>query len=494
MLPSVLRSALDIKKAIEMAPESLKPIGSCGTKADLFKKRHELDEYDEDEDMEEEKEEDKEEGKEGPQSGDSLFIKKLVEIYDIHGSDHYRGILSAPFSLTITHPGCEFSGEITMAASARCEEAPGEQAVAVDLITARIQKWFEAGTTSGYGDVRAQETKVDKSVRDAREIPASEFTVSPNLITEIEKSWGEHFIPGTVRVEPYKIHMYGPGGLFKSHKDTPEKDLIGTFLVGLGDTTNPKESGVFRVGRGAAYNHGLRADEGHWSHSTQIPGTKKAGSPRPTRLYETGPEAIPRAKMEKVLEDVRAPYGLLLEHKYCMGTTELSGLDNVLHVATKAVAQRKNAEVHFLPVLMKVTAEMYRYEDQKPKVSVETPVFPLTQAHVDALISSLNGPNAHYKPGYDCDLDYVGYYRRRGYPRRVDVPNQEKWLVELEDVPFFTLDFMRSTMVWQHEEEEGAEYTGNEARPSTEDSIYLSYAMVVLPKKEQNLEDTQLQK
>lgn len=62
----------------------------------------------------------------------------------------------------------------------------------------------------------------------------------------IQKLWKEHFVPGNVRAEPYKIHIYGPGGHFKSHRDTPEKDLVGTFLVGLGDTSS-SSAGNFRI-------------------------------------------------------------------------------------------------------------------------------------------------------------------------------------------------------------------------------------------------------
>ncbi|GBE86799.1 hypothetical protein SCP_1000410 [Sparassis crispa] len=102
-------------------------------------------------------------------------------------------------------------------------------------LTERLKKWFENGAVSGFGD--AQETKVHANVRDAREIPASEFSVSPNLIEQVEKCWGDHVVSGSVRVEPYEIHVYGPGGQLKAHRDTSETNLVGTFLVGLGDTT-----------------------------------------------------------------------------------------------------------------------------------------------------------------------------------------------------------------------------------------------------------------
>ncbi|KDQ55549.1 hypothetical protein JAAARDRAFT_195404 [Jaapia argillacea MUCL 33604] len=42
------------------------------------------------------------------------------------------------------------------------------------------------------------------------------------------------------RVEPYKIHLYAPGGHFRPHRDTPSTNLVGTFLLGLGDSTHSR--------------------------------------------------------------------------------------------------------------------------------------------------------------------------------------------------------------------------------------------------------------
>ena len=56
----------------------------------------------------------------------------------------------------------------------------------------------------------------------------------------------------------YKIHLYGPGGHFKSHRDLPETGLVGTFLVGLGDTSSAS-TGHFRIG-----NKMLKSYSGNW--------------------------------------------------------------------------------------------------------------------------------------------------------------------------------------------------------------------------------------
>ena len=63
--------------------------------------------------------------------------------------------------------------------------------------------------------------------------------MNQELIKRVERLWSKCFLPKAVRATPHKIHIYGPGGQFKPHMDTPEQNLVGTFLVGLGDTTEP---------------------------------------------------------------------------------------------------------------------------------------------------------------------------------------------------------------------------------------------------------------
>jgi len=76
--------------------------------------------------------------------------------------------------------------------------------------------------------MQSLETKVDSEVRHAREIHASDFQVNPKFLGQIQKLWSKHFLPHNVRAEPYETHLYGPGGHFKSHRDTPEMNLVGT--------------------------------------------------------------------------------------------------------------------------------------------------------------------------------------------------------------------------------------------------------------------------
>ncbi|GBE86780.1 hypothetical protein SCP_1000220 [Sparassis crispa] len=486
MLPTSLRTALDLKKAIELAAKYLKPIGVCETKQDNFKEDYGFERHEETDD-----EDDNDEGTQNGSARNKALFKELAEIYNNDGRDHWIGILAEPFRLTITRPGCEFSGDIVPSPdeSSAGTNNKGEKpkVTSRSSLTKQLKKWFENGAVSGFGDVRAQETKVDANVRDAREIPASEFSISPNLIEQVEKCWGDHFVPGSVRVEPYKIHMYGPGGKFKAHRDTPEMNLVGTFLVGLGDTT---KKGCLFIGNdiyGTDEDDGHEATRGSWIAFHPDVQHKVAEIESGYRaviafklfrkeIEEGRQTSVVRKKMEKVLEKMQAPYGVLLAHEYCIGTTMLCGLDNILNEAAHAIAQKKKLNIHFLPVLAKVTAEAYRTGDME-EVNADAKVYPFTQAHVESLLKEVERKAT------------ARYQFEKEFPGDKDENEQDsgsnlveiKWLVNAVDIPFYSVDYDKAAVTWTRIEEEGAEYTGNDAKPYTEDSIYFSYGMIVLP-------------
>ena len=183
-------------------------------------------------------------------------IVMLREVATSHAQNSASGILDEPFRLRITRRGIKFDETV----SPRAESSLSYRYLPADVTSAlesRLKKWHSHAKVSGYGDVREQVTKVDKNVRQAKEIPASEFSVDPELLERIADLWDQNFFPNTgVRVEPYKIHLYGPGDHFSVHHDTPQQGLVGTFLLGLGDTT--------RYGGLTVDGEGHRADEGHW--------------------------------------------------------------------------------------------------------------------------------------------------------------------------------------------------------------------------------------
>ena len=151
---------------------------------------------------------------------------------------HVHRVTCDTFDLRITHPGCEYTSNRWR-------------------YSREIEGLLHDSVISGYGDMQSLETKVDSEVHNAHEIPASEFEVKPEFLQYIQNLWKEHFLPRSVRAEPYKIHLYGPGGHFKSHCDTLEMGLVGTFLVSLGDTSSAS-TGHFCIG-----NEMLKAHAGN---------------------------------------------------------------------------------------------------------------------------------------------------------------------------------------------------------------------------------------
>eukprot|EP00116_Pleurobrachia_bachei_P002638 sb/3462900/ len=97
------------------------------------------------------------------------------------------------------------------------------------------------------------ETKYDTEVRDALQLPAERFEVLVNLntangkplnldvalvssgvLSEVQKNLGIDSERFDLVAEQYSLNMYGKGGHFKKHKDTPRgSDMVGTLLVQL---------------------------------------------------------------------------------------------------------------------------------------------------------------------------------------------------------------------------------------------------------------------
>ncbi|KAJ7211573.1 hypothetical protein GGX14DRAFT_697249 [Mycena pura] len=424
-IPPLLRTAIDLKEALDYAAVYLTPIGTCRSKATEWRQQYEEDEEPHEDD------------------GEMRFVEiqameelhKLQTDYMITVADGKLGMSDRPFRPTITRTGCEYDGEIS-AFKAEGRADTGE----------RLQRWYEAAAVSGYGDVKAQETKVDPAVRDAREIPASEFSVSPDLIAQVQELWGAWFFPTQVRAEAYKIHLYGPGGKFKAHRDTPETDLVGTFLVGLGDTSQTAQGGdVFEI-----------KDNGEWTGHTASLGSWIAFYPdvdHSVQELARGYRAI-----KDVLMKLQKPYGMLLRHRYSAGTAELNGVDAALYAA----AEESGGDVKLLPVLIRWSA----YREEAEEASDR-------ELHVDTVLAHIR-TRAH-KPSDSSDSKLI-----------VDLKGTDAaWINNqgTESIPFYSPAFRDTSIAWSEDVEDAVEHTGNESRPHREDSIYLSYAVVVLPKR-----------
>jgi hypothetical protein len=372
-------------------------------------------------------------------------IGDLAKVYDDFPPPVASGKFANSFNLHITRPGCEYDGPVDTTTE-------GTEAFAKLL-----PDWLKHAAVSGFGDVRTQETRVDSKVRNACEISADQFSVDQELIERIQATWSTHFVPRKVRAVPYKIHLYGPGGLFKSHRDTPEKDLVGTFLVGIYDNMI---QGALRIQdeRESSKACDWVAFHPDVPHSISMLPSKKYRAAIAFKIFhdndngsdsDSGILSDLQDRCKTILERMQPPYGILMDRQYCMGTSKLSGFDAVLLASTLS---REDIRVYTLPVVTEFSSIRYDTEYSSLESSFSTSVYPLTEAHVDYLL---------------------GDTKKAG--------EAMQWLQGVEEVPFYYVALSQTAVTWKKDSEEGAEHTGNESRPGSEDSVYLSYAMLVLP-------------
>jgi len=468
-----MTTAIDIKKAFSNI-YVLQSIGKCPTMIRAYKDEHGIHREikgDKDEDEEEDSDEENEEGEaqkdikpKGHQESNKVQIFRSQAIFG-HTKTFLQAAINAlrdifhnfpvpasignfwePFHLRVTHEGCQFDDEV---------DPPD------DIVLNLLPEWLKNAAVSSYGDVRNQDTKIDLDVRNACEIPPDEFSVDKELLDRIEAAWAERFLPRKVRAEPYKIHLYGPGGHFKSHRDTPEMNLVGTFLLGLGDTvqmTRETKGNLFVDG----IENGLAAAPGSWV--AFHPDVPHAILPLPKSHYraviafkifsvpdDSEPTETPiQASVNEALAKMHLPFGIFLDRQYCMGTSKLSGFDTIL--LTAAYSRKDKCRVYTLPVVTKFHSERPVGDDEYNKDLAETKVYPFTEAHVEVLLG-----------------------------RRLNATSEVPWLKDVEDLPFYYLGLGENTITWADNRDDGSEYIGNESRPARQDSIYLSYSLVVLP-------------
>ena len=88
-----------------------------------------------------------------------------------------------------------------------------------------------------YGDMTTLETKTDHCVRKGYDIDLTDpdikkqIYVPENIINELKKLFSEKMGIYAIKVTPYKFNIYEEGDFFVCHRDSPEKNLIGTIVV-----------------------------------------------------------------------------------------------------------------------------------------------------------------------------------------------------------------------------------------------------------------------
>ena len=86
-----------------------------------------------------------------------------------------------------------------------------------------------------YGDSLTQTTVFDAKVRDALEVPDHLWDVSPLVCEAAAELWCLHMcatpVAGGIVAVPRHLNVYAPGGHFAPHRDTPDRGLVGTFVL-----------------------------------------------------------------------------------------------------------------------------------------------------------------------------------------------------------------------------------------------------------------------
>lgn len=82
-----------------------------------------------------------------------------------------------------------------------------------------------------FGDIAAQQTRVDENVRKGFDIVIDQNDVKTYITDKLHDLFYEKTGIRNVRIEPYKINIYEKGDFFAEHRDSPSKDLIATIVV-----------------------------------------------------------------------------------------------------------------------------------------------------------------------------------------------------------------------------------------------------------------------
>lgn len=310
---------------------------------------------------------------------------------------------------------------------------------------------------SSFGDMTKLQTARDDCVRRSREIPCGEkWSCSPDLLDRIATVWQlKKGCRDQVRVEPYKLLMYGEGDHFASHRDTPATNMIGSFVLGIFDSSTKgglvldddqasKEKADF--GQFWAFSPdtvhevqpvagGLRValafkiyleEEERGGGGGEVVQVSPLCEAETHEVCEKAAHLIARIlALHKEEEEERV--GFLCLHSYSKRTEWLDTTDRRLLNALSHIAAVKTIE----DIPVKIEMETFKYEDEEADIKVN--VFSL---------------------------------------------EDEKREQEEKNIPFYALHHQRQGFKWFATSSKGG-FVGNSAEPSEEACIYLHRSFVV---------------
>lgn len=465
----MIRTAIELKEAVETVPDHFDPIGSCPL--DVFQWKDENDKYDDYYGMKEVKDESDE--KQVHYVRMKQVYSCLEQIQESLKTKYYQTFslgseeTPVPYVPQIGKPSTpELKGD-----QIHIEIGGFEYVGGFDIPEDTLNQLFDISPDAPYGDVEKLETVVDKEVRDARDISLDHFSVSEDVIRQIEAKWREgeqdgYMYPRHVVVKPYKINLYGKEGHFDLHQDTPGKDMVGTALVALTEDHGGKLYITSPHDKSDTYKWDQKAGDcimfyTDCPHVVSKVWKKKIRGTVAFKIYHNQDEEdlgnandiiqinhviTEIKKLEEIIEQ-DSGYGFILGHGYSLQTNTFKGKDQILVSAL----ERMGHKVKVIPIVHRWYVNSWhedKYdEDDEDEEEATSSIYPFTEAHIDKILK--NSDNAHIESIETTDN--ISFYRLNG-----------------EDY------------VWKNEHQEYCEHVGNEAQAEEQNSIYLSRALIVI--------------
>jgi hypothetical protein len=454
----MLKTAIDLKRIIEDVPNKLKSIGTCYTLERQWKVEQgdeESDEYSSDELIKPEDEMQSED------DNDSLCdIKKLHfaikwidsemrNIINIYTDGQFGKAILDKYVLKV-NSGSEWSLKLS------------------EITPDHLEKMYTSAAVATFGNLATMTTDINSTVRSARDITSDCFSISPEIYKKIATLWRSKFNwIGKLKVEPYKINLYKAGDVFKEHRDTPSKYLVGTFLLGLGDTSD----GSLQV-NDLNYEFHKRTWKktslGSWCgfypdlihNVTKL--TKGIRANISFKIYASDIDESLTSATKLLLDNTDFPhkfltdichkqkkFGIILSHDYSLEAEHLKGTDRIYYDLFKYFG----CNIKVLPALIKLTGRAYHDDNE---YTCNSSVYVLTDK---ALEYVSNSDSCTTKPLDDHEIYHDIYHN--GINHEITFYNEAKGYK------------------WYKDSQCYYQYTGNECQPAEINSLYLHRVLII---------------
>ncbi len=438
---NMLRTAVDLKEAIEKVSDYFEPLGSCPL--DVF--TWEYDERGKYYDVEDS-------GEDGDKKS---HYQRMTQISE--ATEKIQKSLNAKYHQELSFP--ESDRQISI------QFGEFKYQGSFNMSQETLKVLFDLASPAPYGDQKNLETVVNTEVRDARDISLEHFEISPEVIREIADRWREgqedgYLYPRNVIVKPYKINLYGKDGHFELHQDTPGKDMVGTVLIAISkshgsglEIQSPHDKDeIFLWDQKPGDCIMFYTDSKHkvgWVRDNKIRGTIAFKIYHNTMENDLGNgndivminrTATSIEGLESVIKQ-RNDYGFLLGHGYSLQTKTFKGKDHILVSALDKLGRHYKV----IPIVHTWNVFSYHlsdYGDEEEENEATSNLYPFGESHIDHILG--RGPKPDPTAG---------------------------------NLQFFSIN--GTEYIWKDEHQQYCEYVGNSAQPEEQNSIYLNRALLI---------------